>query len=321
MTSTRTLLLAGLVIVGAPACASRARMRAQQGEIDSLKGQLATLAKDQRDVRAQNESLRNEMFILHARVETARTALARTQQAPPRLEVVKLSPAAPPDPLAARVAPSSVAIRAKSADPVDEEGYDPSADEAERFSVSDDHAPVAVSPIPEMGMSAASAPRGRKAPATHALPIAAASEAPMDSIAAPLARTKTSGPAEDPMKLYQRAFEAFQQKKFEDAQLLFQQFVNANPSHEYADNAYYWMGEIYYTQGEFALAIAEFQKVPELYPGGNKVPDALLKLGLSYMGLKNSKNAEKTLKQLVDAYPQSNAAQLGRQKLAVLEKQ
>ena len=98
--------------------------------------------------------------------------------------------------------------------------------------------------------------------------------------------------------------------------------MNENPAHEYADNAYYWMGEIYYTQGEYNLAVGEFQKVPELYPGGNKVPDALLKVGLCYLGMNNSKNAEKTLKQLIDAYPQSNAAQLGRQKLAsITEKQ
>ena len=61
--------------------------------------------------------------------------------------------------------------------------------------------------------------------------------------------------------------------------------------------------------------------VPELYPGGNKVPDALLKLGLCYQGLNNPKGAEKTLRQLVDAYPQSTAAQIGRQKLAAVSKQ
>ena len=295
----------------------------QQGEIDQLKAQIAAMQKDQREVRAENAALENKFFILHDRVETTRTALARTQQAPPKLEIVKLSPAAAADPLAARMSPVASAPRVKVVDPVDAEGYDPSADEAEMFSVSEDSSPVAVAPIPEMGMSAASQPKsGSKKPATRTVAIAPEPATTTETISAPLARTKTTGPKEDPMKLYQRAFETFQAKKMEDAQLLFQQFVNENPAHEYADNAYYWMGEIYYTQGEYNLAVGEFQKVPELYPGGNKVPDALLKVGLCYLGMNNSKNAEKTLKQLIDAYPQSNAAQLGRQKLAsITEKQ
>ena len=51
------------------------------------------------------------------------------------------------------------------------------------------------------------------------------------------------------------------------AHALFEDFVRANPTHEYADNAYYWMGECFYGQTEFALAIGEFQKVAEMYPG------------------------------------------------------
>lgn len=322
MTRSRTLVLAGVVLAGAPACASRGRVRAQEAEIQSLKAELATMQKDQRDLKAQNDSMRNEMFILHDRVETARTQLARSPAiAPPKLEVVKLAPKA--DPLAARVRPP--AKPPKKPDPVDAEGYDPSADEAEMFSYSDDApaAPVAVSPIPEMGVSAASPVEKVPVPARpSARPVKIASvanAAPIEAEAPVVAGG--AAPHEDPMKLYERAFATLQKKDWEQAQLLFQQFVNENPSHEYADNAYYWMGEVYYTQGEYALAIDEFQKVPELYPGGNKVPDALLKLGLCYQGLGDGNSASKTLRQLVDAYPQSAAADKGRQKLAALEKQ
>jgi tol-pal system protein YbgF len=120
------------------------------------------------------------------------------------------------------------------------------------------------------------------------------------------------------MKMYQRAFGLFQKKEWGDAMLAFETFVRAHPSHEYADNAYYWMGECFYAQAEYALAIEEFQKIPELYPGGNKVPDALLKIGLAYHSLNNMKSAAKTFRQLVDAYPQSEAAELGRKRLAQL---
>lgn len=306
------LLLAALPSLG---CASKARVRSQQTELDQLKSQLATMQREQLAAREQNESLRNQMFVLHDRVESARTALARTQQAPPKLEVVKLSPTPSADPLAARVKTVRVAPAPVAADPVDAEGYDPSADEAEMFSYGDDEA---VGSGTAIELTPPTAPSGKPARVASVKPGPAA---PLEAIPEALAKTSTARPKEDPMKQYQRAFALFQAKNWNDASLAFQDFVQTHPTHEYADNAYYWMGECYYTQGEYALAIGEFQKIPDLYPGGNKVPDALLKIGISYQGLDNKKNAEKTLRQLVDAYPQSTAAELGRQRLAKIAQQ
>lgn len=297
-------------LVATTGCASRTRVRTQQGEIDQLKAQLSAVQRDQSALRDQNESLRNQMFVLHDRVESARTMLARTQQAPPKLEVVKLSPTPAKDPLAARVRKAATAPAVVS----DDGGYDPSADEAEMFSVTGD-APIRVEDsaagAASMGARVASAARPSD---LQALP------APIETLPAALENTTTARPAEDPMTLYQRAFGLFQARKWSDANLAFQQFVDAHPAHEYADNAYYWMGECYYAQGEYVLAIGEFQKVPEMYPGGNKVPDALLKIGLSYVSVENRTNAEKTFRQLVDAYPQSDAAAIGRQKLQQVSK-
>lgn len=308
MTRSSTLALLFLLpaLAATTGCASRARVRTQQGEIEQLKAQLSAVQGDQAALREQNESLRNQMFVLHDRVESARTMLARTQQAPPKLEVVKLSPTPAKDPLAARVRKAGAA----PAVVVDDGGYDPSADEAEMFSVSGE-TPIRVEDSTVGGSRVASAARPSD---LQALP------APIETLPAGLEKTTTARPAEDPMTLYQRAFGLFQARKWSDANLAFQQFVDAHPSHEYADNAYYWMGECYYAQGEYTLAIGEFQKVPELYPGGNKVPDALLKIGLSYVSVENRKNAEKTFRQLVDAYPQSDAATIGRRKLEQVSK-
>ena len=119
--------------------------------------------------------------------------------------------------------------------------------------------------------------------------------------------------------MYQHAYSLLKANDYDAARAAFQDFIDAFPQHDYADNAYYWIGECWYTQHEYEKAIAEFEKVPELYPGGNKVPDALLKIGIAYESLDRPKDASKTLEQLIDAYPQSSAAEIGRGRLAKLK--
>jgi tol-pal system protein YbgF len=182
------------------------------------------------------------------------------------------------------------------------------------FSFGNDDAEAAAK-SDSIALSTPTRPAGKPTRVASVHPTPAAD---MDPVPAALAGTKTSGPKEDPMKMYQRAFGLFQKKEWGDAMLSFESFVRVYPSHEYADNAYYWMGECFYAQAEYALAIEEFQKIPELYPGGNKVPDALLKIGLAYQSMSNTKSAARIWRQLVDAYPQSEAAELGRQRLAKL---
>lgn len=297
------LLLPCLALTGG--CAStKKKLHSQEEEIAQLKRQISTMQRDQADQRAQAEQVRNQLFILHDRLETTETRLSRTTQAPPKLEVVKLVPQNT-DPLAARV---KLARAVPTPDPVDAEGYDPSADEAEMFSYSDDDAAAAT-------RSDTIRLESPTAPAKKPVRVAGTIAGPLPDT---LVDTSTSRPKEDPMVMYQRAFALFQAKNWNDATLAFEDFVRANPTHEYADNAYYWMGECYYGQTEYALAIGEFQKVPELYPGGNKVPDALLKIGLSFVNMNNPKSAERTFRQLMDAYPQSEAAGLAKQKLKKL---
>lgn len=336
MTRLSRLTLVYTAFLAPFGCASRAKVRSQQAEIDQLRGQLAAVQKEQRDERGEQESIRNEMFILHDRVETARTALARAPSAPPKLEVVKLAPTSPEprvvanDPLAIRVKPAAKAApsdaAAAAADPnLADEAYDPSADEAEMFSFSGDDGAAAdasdairlttpgkpekaaVRPVPPIKMMAE--------PQPHGTPVVVASVSP-SLPEAPEVAGPVVDPSGDPMKMYQRAFSLFQAKRWNDAIAAFREFVAAHPKHEYADNALYWIGECFYTQQDYSKAIAEFQKIPELYPGGNKVPDAMLKIGIAYLGLDDKRSAQKTLTQLIDAYPQSSAAGIGRQKLA-----
>ena len=102
------------------------------------------------------------------------------------------------------------------------------------------------------------------------------------------------------------------------AELEFEAIAREHPRHDYADNALYWKGEAAYDQRNFSGALAAFTAVVERYGGGNKAPDALLKIGLCYHNLGDAANARDVLTELIAAYPGARASDIARVKLAEL---
>ncbi|NVB40398.1 tol-pal system protein YbgF [Pseudenhygromyxa sp. WMMC2535] len=118
---------------------------------------------------------------------------------------------------------------------------------------------------------------------------------------------------------YEAAMSIYRDGRYADAEQAFEAIVTAHPDHDYADNALYWQGEAAYDQAHYADALAAFTAVVERYGGGNKAPDALLKIGLCYGRLGDAANARDVLTQLVAAYPRSNASKIAKRKLAELD--
>ncbi|MCC7460589.1 MAG: tol-pal system protein YbgF, partial [Proteobacteria bacterium] len=85
-------------------------------------------------------------------------------------------------------------------------------------------------------------------------------------------------------------------------------FLKQYPSHQYSDNAVFWMGESYYQLKNYEQAHAEFEKVVAKYPNGNKVPDALLRSGICMIKLSKPEKAKSSFDQLIKKYPESVAA-------------
>ena len=116
--------------------------------------------------------------------------------------------------------------------------------------------------------------------------------------------------------LYQKAKAAFDRDDFETALNGFQKFIERFPKSKNADNAQFWIGEIYYREKWYEKAILEYQKVIENYPKGNKVQAALLKQGFAFYRLDDKTNGRLILKELVRKYPDSSEAALARRKIA-----
>lgn len=120
--------------------------------------------------------------------------------------------------------------------------------------------------------------------------------------------------------LENRAFEAayglFKDGKFAEAVLAFQGFINTYPKSVHAPNANYWMGSAQFALNDYKGALGSYQGLLKASPGTPKAADVLFGIAECQRELKQSAAAQKTLKQLVAKYPDSEAATKAKELIA-----
>ena len=122
-----------------------------------------------------------------------------------------------------------------------------------------------------------------------------------------------------PLVLYRTSLDAFNQGRYADAKAGLQKFVASGPADDYLDNAFFWLGECAYGEGRYDDALGLFQKVVSEYADGNKVPDALLKVALSYERLQQLDRTKEVLAQLAATYPSTDAARRATERMRALQ--
>ncbi|MBE9529554.1 MAG: tol-pal system protein YbgF [Proteobacteria bacterium] len=131
---------------------------------------------------------------------------------------------------------------------------------------------------------------------------------------------KSSKEIPTPKYLYAKGLKETKAKEYRAAAKTFKTFLSTHPSHDLADNAQYWLGEIFYDTGEYERAILEFNKVITDYPKGDKRPAATLKQGFSFEKLGAAKEARVLLETVVELYPKSDEAVKATKRLEKLTK-
>jgi tol-pal system protein YbgF len=124
------------------------------------------------------------------------------------------------------------------------------------------------------------------------------------------APVKAEANADNPeaSRAYNDAFRKFEAGTYPDAIAAFEAFAINFHEHPYADNAVFWVGESYFQMKDYARSAAQFERVARQFPGGNKVPDALLRAADCYLRLDRPKDAMQVFERVIDTYPQSVAA-------------
>lgn len=118
---------------------------------------------------------------------------------------------------------------------------------------------------------------------------------------------------------FDAALGVFRAGQFAQAQTAFAEFVKRHPQSGYNPSALFWLGNAQYATRNYNEAIANFRSMLSLAPDHAKAPEAVLSIANCQIELKDTRAARRTLEDLTKAYPQSEAAQAGRERLSRLK--
>lgn len=118
---------------------------------------------------------------------------------------------------------------------------------------------------------------------------------------------------------YMAAYDLLKSKRYKDAIDAFNRYVQTHPASDYSANAYYWLGEAHVIHDDLNEARIAFEKVLADYPGHQKAPDALLKLGFVYDAAGQYDKAIEALSEVKRQYPHSSVSRLAEQRLVQIK--
>jgi len=118
---------------------------------------------------------------------------------------------------------------------------------------------------------------------------------------------------------FDEALAVFRSGAFDKAAVQFSGFIRRFPTSGYVDSARFWLGNAHYGKREYKEAIAAFRALVTASPDHARAPEALLAIANCQVEAKDTKGARKTIDELMKAYPKSEAAQAGKERLAALK--
>ena len=119
-------------------------------------------------------------------------------------------------------------------------------------------------------------------------------------------------------ELYDAAYRDYSRGNYQLAISGFQEFLRYYPQSDRADNAQYWIGECRFALGDLDEAVQEFLKVRDMYPDGNKVAAATLKIGYAFLRKGDQATARRYFETVKREFPGSDEARLAEDKLESL---
>ena len=123
----------------------------------------------------------------------------------------------------------------------------------------------------------------------------------------------------DETRLYGEAVGVLRQGDFAGAVGAFTAFQRRYPNSGYSTAALYWLANAQYGKREYKEAITSFRSLVSIAPEHPRAAEALLSIANCQVELKDPKAARRTLDELIKAYPKSEAAQAGRERIAALK--
>jgi tol-pal system protein YbgF len=118
---------------------------------------------------------------------------------------------------------------------------------------------------------------------------------------------------------YDEAITLLRGGDFDKASLALANFLKRWPASGYSEAARFWQGNALYGKRDYKEAIVAFRAFVVRSPESERAPEALLAIANSQAEMKDKVAARKTLDDLIKAYPKSEAAVAGKERLASLK--
>jgi tol-pal system protein YbgF len=177
--------------------------------------------------------------------------------------------------------------------------------------------------ISDLAKAAKPAPVAETAQPPETPPAPAAPAAtPVAEAAQPSPAPVAATPQLDPLvesRTYETSLNHFREANYAGAIAGFKGFLKVYPDSALAPNAQYWIGYSYFALKDYKTALAHQQKLLAAYPTSAKVPDAILNIASNQIAMDDLAGGRKTLEELIDKHPGTNAAKLAARRLAALK--
>jgi tol-pal system protein YbgF len=98
----------------------------------------------------------------------------------------------------------------------------------------------------------------------------------------------------------------------------FSDYIKFYPNTDLAGNAYFYLGEIQFRQGNYQQATQSYDQVLQNFPSGNKAASAQLKKGFALIELGKQDDGVTELRHVIQRYPRSPEALQARDRLRKL---
>lgn len=116
-------------------------------------------------------------------------------------------------------------------------------------------------------------------------------------------------------KAYLAAFKKLRDGQYNAAIDGFQSFIQKYPNNSYSDNAWYWLGQARYVQGNLGGALQALQTVTKKFPKSDKMPSTLFRIGVIKNTQGKASDARAIFKRIISNYPDSDSANMARGRL------
>lgn len=123
----------------------------------------------------------------------------------------------------------------------------------------------------------------------------------------------------DEKRQYDEAMELLRKSDFAATATALNTFRKRYPASGYTESVLFWLGNAQYGLRQYKEATLSFRALVSASPDNPKSPEALLAIANCQAELKDQKSARRTIDELLKAYPKSEAAQAGKERLATLK--